>query len=281
MDEIMSTRPIETITAEIQQLKADAGNAIIAIGERLIEAKEQLPHGDWLPWLTEQVDFSERTARNFMRLAREWTNRQALADLGASKALTPPAMRDGSCRRRADGDRRCEMPDRSQNEVMQAVRPEWCEKIIRGEKSIEARKSYPHQEVPFRVYIYCTVGGKTLYRSSHDGAIRLYHREAPSAFRHHQMLNGKVIGEYVCDKLVWIVSHPSVFAGHALFHEKAIKDACLTIDEAERYSGGKDVYGWNISQLKIYNNPRELSEFYTGGAAGMTHPPQSWCYVVS
>ncbi len=44
-----------------------------------------LPHGEWLPWLTEQVEFSERTARNFMRLAREWTNRQALADLGAAK----------------------------------------------------------------------------------------------------------------------------------------------------------------------------------------------------
>lgn len=30
-----------------------------------------LPHGAWLPWLEEQVEFSERTARNFMRLARE------------------------------------------------------------------------------------------------------------------------------------------------------------------------------------------------------------------
>ena len=57
-----------------------------------------LPHGEWLPWLTEQVEFSERTARNFMRLAREWTNRQALADLGAAKALTllalPPEERE-------------------------------------------------------------------------------------------------------------------------------------------------------------------------------------------
>lgn len=91
-------RGIDAITSEILQLKQDAGNAILGIGQRLIEAKAMLPHGDWLPWLTEQVEFSERTARNFMRLAREWTNRQALADLGAAKALTllalPPEERE-------------------------------------------------------------------------------------------------------------------------------------------------------------------------------------------
>lgn len=85
-------RDIETITTEIIQLKQDAGHAILGIGQRLIEAKEMLPHGEWLPWLEERVEFSERTARNFMRLAREWTNRQALADLGAAKALTLLAL---------------------------------------------------------------------------------------------------------------------------------------------------------------------------------------------
>ena len=91
-------RSIGDITTEILRLKQDAGNAILGIGQRLIEAKAMLPHGEWLPWLTEQVEFSERTARNFMRLAREWTNRQALADLGAAKALTllalPPEERE-------------------------------------------------------------------------------------------------------------------------------------------------------------------------------------------
>ena len=92
------TRDIETITAEIIQLKQDAGNAILAIGQRLIEAKAMLPHGAWLPWLEEQVDFTDRTARKFMLLAREWTNRKALSDLGATKALTilalPPEERE-------------------------------------------------------------------------------------------------------------------------------------------------------------------------------------------
>ena len=88
-----SERNIETITAEIVQLKQDAGNAILAIGDRLIEAKGKLSHGEWLTWLTEQVDFSERTAQNFMRLAREWSNPQALADL-SNKQKKPLLVRE-------------------------------------------------------------------------------------------------------------------------------------------------------------------------------------------
>lgn len=91
-------RDIETITAEILTLKQTAGDAILRIGQRLIEAKQILSHGEWIPWLNDQVEFSERSAQNFMRLAREWSNPQALADLGATKALTllalPPEERE-------------------------------------------------------------------------------------------------------------------------------------------------------------------------------------------
>ena len=80
-------RTIETITSEILELKKQAGKAVLGIGQRLIEAKETLPHGEWLPWLTEQVEFSERTAQYYMRLSREWTNPQSIADLGATKAF--------------------------------------------------------------------------------------------------------------------------------------------------------------------------------------------------
>ena len=85
-------RTIETITDEILDAKRTGGEAILTIGRCLIEAKDMLPHGEWLPWLNERVEFSERTERNFMRLAREWTNRQTLADLGAAKALTLLAL---------------------------------------------------------------------------------------------------------------------------------------------------------------------------------------------
>lgn len=80
-------RDIEVITCEILAAKRAGGEAILTIGKCLIEAKAQLPHGEWLRWLTERVEFSESTAQRFMRLAREWSNPSALTDLGATKAL--------------------------------------------------------------------------------------------------------------------------------------------------------------------------------------------------
>ena len=85
---VSTVRDIETITGEILSLKQTAGDAILGIGQRLIEAKELLPHGEWLPWLNEKVEFSERAAQNFMRLAREWSNPQTLADFMAGKSVS-------------------------------------------------------------------------------------------------------------------------------------------------------------------------------------------------
>lgn len=80
-------RDIETITAEILNAKRAGGEAILTIGRGLMEAKAKLPHGEWLPWLKERVEFSEKSAQNLMQLARHYSNPQALADLGATKAL--------------------------------------------------------------------------------------------------------------------------------------------------------------------------------------------------
>ena len=77
-------RTIEAITGEILELKQRGGEVILDIGRRLLEAKGMLPHGEWLPWLNERVEFSERTAQKFMRLAQKWSNPSALADLGAT-----------------------------------------------------------------------------------------------------------------------------------------------------------------------------------------------------
>lgn len=87
-------RDIEVITREILDAKRRGGEAILTIGRCLTEAKQTLPHGEWLPWLNERVEFSERTARRFMKLYRECSNRPALADLGASKALMLLALPD-------------------------------------------------------------------------------------------------------------------------------------------------------------------------------------------
>lgn len=86
------SRPLELITEEIVFYKRQAGASIIEIGRRLNEAKAQLSHGEWLPWLREKVDLSERSAQNFMRLAREYPNSAVVADLGAAKALALLAL---------------------------------------------------------------------------------------------------------------------------------------------------------------------------------------------
>lgn len=83
------TRPIEVITQEIQFYKGQACMSMVEIGKRLLEAKQCLPHGAWGAWLKEEVEFSERTAQNFMRIAKEYTNPQLITDIGnsASKAI--------------------------------------------------------------------------------------------------------------------------------------------------------------------------------------------------
>lgn len=80
-------RTIEVVTGDILEAQRKGGEAVLTIGRCLIEAKDMLRHGEWLPWLAEKVGYSEKTAQNFMRLAREFSNPQAIADLGATKAL--------------------------------------------------------------------------------------------------------------------------------------------------------------------------------------------------
>lgn len=94
-----TVRDIEAVTGEIVHLKQELARNIVDIGLRLIEAKDMLPHGEWLPWLSERVCFSEKTAQNYMRVAREFPNPQLVADLGVRKALAllelPPSEREG------------------------------------------------------------------------------------------------------------------------------------------------------------------------------------------
>lgn len=80
-------RDIQLITAEIQFFKRQAGQAVYEIGRCLLEAKAQLKHGEWLPWLRDEVVFSEASAQRYMRLAREYGKSRIVTDLGAGKAL--------------------------------------------------------------------------------------------------------------------------------------------------------------------------------------------------
>lgn len=65
----------------------------IEIGRRLTEAKAMVKHGTWGTWLKERVDYSQRTANNFMKIYQEYGRNglaeksQALANLSYTQAL--------------------------------------------------------------------------------------------------------------------------------------------------------------------------------------------------
>ena len=168
--------------------------------------------------------------------------------------------------------------------VLISIQPKWCELIASGKKTVEVRKTKPKLQTPFKCYIYCTKNYSLgAFYTSQD----LF--AEPS--------QGKVIGEFVCDKLIWVIAHPNVFAGHPLLYKQAIMDACLTENEAEKFSNGKDLYGWHISDLVIYDKPEELETFFSAcdkpeetdcskcvderqqSCRALKRPPQSWCYV--
>lgn len=163
--------------------------------------------------------------------------------------------------------------------VMLSIRPKWCEKIASGEKTIEVRKNKPKLETPFKCYIYCTSGRPDLnIPISPERLMQDYLDTGSMQSLNCPLGNGKVIGEFTCDRIYGLAP-----LNHA--PDDVEKQACLTREEIVNYLKGTG-YGWHIVGLRIYDQPRELSEF-TGlrntrfGAApyDIKRPPQSWCYV--
>jgi hypothetical protein len=75
-----TNRPIDTITKDLRAaFKEEAANAI-KIGGLLLEAKQQLGHGEWLPWLEKEFSMSERTAQRRMQV-HAFAKSATLADL--------------------------------------------------------------------------------------------------------------------------------------------------------------------------------------------------------
>ena len=189
--------------------------------------------------------------------------------------------------------------------VMISIQPKLVEKICHKigedetgkaiyEKRIEVRKTAP-QEVPFKCYIYETKGQ--------------YVKFTHGAHTKYGYGRGKVIGEFICDK-VEIVNAKCSDYGIDLFYHDCLTNGCLTEREIEKYFNvpeDRDLramkgngYVWDISDLKIYDKPKELSEFCIPckvscencknplyfecwceekGKKIVTRPPLSWCYV--
>ena len=187
--------------------------------------------------------------------------------------------------------------------VLISTRPKWCTLITSGEKTIEVRLTRPNIETPFRVYIYETKARSDMPTFIDEDGHVLYTGR------------GQVIGEFVCDEIKTypaddfvgaedldgtIITEPKdgVFA----YWIPEEKETCLTYEEILAYGNGKTLYGWHISDLKIYDKPRELKKLcvwkkcnsckisgYESTACRydedckvpvvITRPPQSWCYV--
>ena len=160
--------------------------------------------------------------------------------------------------------------------VIKSLRPDVCMRIANGEQSIIVAKSAP-KEVPFKVYIYET---KAQFVKSANGACTKYGYG-----------RGKVIGEFVCDKVEKIT--PSVewgSHGYDTVDDDLLKEMCLERGYLEKYGAGVTLYGWHITAPTLFDKPKELGEFRKVCLNGkcsdciyeeckITRPPQSWCYV--
>lgn len=158
--------------------------------------------------------------------------------------------------------------------VLISIRPKWCEKIISGEKTVEVRKTRPKLETTFKCYIYCTKNAKMQFWTGP----RYSYVDDHSHNAFDRCGNGKVIGEFLCDQIIEDRTY-----GH---NEEFYRAACVSAYDAAAYAMQSPMYGWHISDLRVYDHPRDLWEFTGlretkfGLAPGpITRPPQSWRYV--
>jgi predicted transcriptional regulator len=198
--------------------------------------------------------------------------------------------------------------------VLISIRPKWVEKIANGKKTIEVRKTKPKLETPFKCYIYCTRDKHLAFMQNQTGTNLIACMDVDTAIPVGGAIgNGKVIGEFTCDRIYEIRKRgiPENFDYCYLsLNEwgnddieteiKAISASCVSKEELNAYGAKAPLlYGWHISDLRIYDTPKELSEFKTlcrvdadccacpyynytkMGCDGRVigRPPQNWCYV--
>lgn len=163
--------------------------------------------------------------------------------------------------------------------VMISIRPEWVAKILSGEKTREVRKSAPKLETPFRCYIYETQGKTDTPWIDEEGHMIFRGR-------------GQVVAEFICDRIVTMsASYKNIERanrGFSFYEETRLSDRQII----DYLGNGVIGYGWCISKLKIYDKPKQVTDFsvirnipveYAYGTARQRYtlerPPQSWCYV--
>lgn len=160
--------------------------------------------------------------------------------------------------------------------VLISIHPKWCELIFNGQKTIEVRKTRPLIDMPFKVFVYET---KAQFVKSIRGAC--------TTFGYGR---GKVIGSFVCDKVYKIVPDGEYYSDGYDIDDDRLAETCLTREQLREYGKGVTLYGWHITEPKLFDKPKELSEFRKVCLNGkcsdciyeeckITRPPQSWQYV--
>ena len=193
--------------------------------------------------------------------------------------------------------------------VLLSIQPQWCERIASGEKTVEIRKTAPKLKTPFKVYMYHT-------KTRNAGGGDWNHWADCWQLPNEEFVNagGKVIGEFVCDWILEVTPHCDI-DGHInqYIHQypAILGDDCLSFEQMLAYLGNKKGFDWHISELKIYEKPKTLGEFFMPckwyekgdgcpedcgffrqdgctidrtddfceGKRPLCRPPQSWCYV--
>ena len=187
--------------------------------------------------------------------------------------------------------------------VLISIRPKWCEKIVSGDKTIEVRKTRPKLDTPFKCYIYCTIGGQDLnIPISQERLMRDYLETGSMKSLNCPLGNGKVIGEFTCDRIYELETKMRGGSYYVKNEDQPTtnfiaQQSCLTLKDMHDYLHAQKGYGWHITDLRIYDAPRELSEFERPYECDecdakwatecnacheeikIKRPPQSWCYV--
>lgn len=134
--------------------------------------------------------------------------------------------------------------------VLISIQPKWCDLIASGEKTIEVRKTRPKIETPFKCYIYETKARSDMPTFVDEDGHVIYTGR------------GQVIGEFICDK---VDCHGWDYNNHGKYScsDEELQTTCLTREELNEYGEyGKPLFFEHITDLKIYDKPTELSEFW-------------------
>ena len=168
--------------------------------------------------------------------------------------------------------------------VLISIQPQWCSLIKYGSKIWEIRKNKPILQPPFKCLVYETKG------KNGEGA-------------------GKIIGEFVCDRIVEIGYSPYNHGEYICDVENIHRDSCVDFATMFDYLADGMGYAWHISELFLYDNPKAIQSFQTycnckdcekcqyhswdyvpcsdekelvctvSQKKPLSRAPQSWCYV--